>query len=226
MKKPAGRIAKFLRQYARQFAEIFSAPKAYFRRHDFTRDEAVITALLFVGASLVIVEITRLLSIAGALELWTFVAGQAVFWLVYIVIGGALTFLTWRLVGGSAPPRAVFIIYAYALSIAAVIAAAFHLVATGIMRTFEPARYSLFVDVLRKHAAFPPGTFDALAMRTAAAVLLLGIGCTLVWLLIAWGAFREVNKTGRLRSAIALTIILLLTIPTLFALTFMSNALY
>ena len=78
-----------------------------------------------------------------------------------------------------------------------------------------------------KNGALHPfdGFADSPPLRIAITVFLMDIVFMLVWMFIAWGAFREANKTGRLASGIALAIVLILHIPALLVLSAINAAL-
>jgi hypothetical protein len=221
MKDLIDKVLKFLPRYFLLFGAIFSAPKAYFKKHKVTSDAAFGAALKFVGTSLVVVQFLQIQLIAGG-DLWTYVAAQGAFWAIYVIIGGGANVLIWRLVGGKAPPRAIFVIYAYLLSISLVIVAFFQILFLAVVQAFEPHdKYLEIIAGLRVQTLVWDWQYwekAKIATQFAGAIFAGGIALVFVWLIIAWGAYRHVNKADRRTSAFALTLAIVLTPPILVVL--------
>ena len=127
--------------------------KTYFGSHDLTSDDAFGRALMFIGASLSLVQLMLIPTYAVGMDVWAYIAGQGIFWLAYTIIGGGLTMLVWRVVGGTAPSRVIFIIYGYCLSITSVVDAGLQTVALGYLKLSDHLLYAQVVKDYEKWGA-------------------------------------------------------------------------
>ena len=221
-------IAAYGPRYLGELIAIFSGPKRFMAALELDAPDLLSRALLFYVMSLSIAFVFQLPFRAPAEELWIpFVVTMSVS-LVSIFINTALVMLAFRMVGGSGSLQHHLILSFFVLGPFNVLISLIAAASKGIVKLRSPELLSLYDEAFEK--AFLPLNFgDPANARfiplvengaTLAATLFTFVAVysfTLTWMILTWGGFRHLNSVARGRSALAMLLMLLLTVPTSIA---------
>ena len=224
MKDLFEQILKYLPHYLTEFGAVFSGPKSFILtkvRAD--ASDAFGEALLFLGISLTLVLLMYMPLLPAGKDFWNFAIPYYVSYIIEIPLAAMVIRTAWWIVGGRAPARPFFIAYAYYVGVASVLIGAMDLVASGFFKTFDPKLYQEYSDALQKpqsmedwvqsHTDLLHRYAQSYVTSTAAVIEGLGTLIIVVWGLIGWGAYRQLNGLSKLRSLVALIISWFLFIP-------------
>ncbi len=233
MKDLVEKALPYLPRYLTELGRLLTGPKRFIAKRDLRSDETFAQALVFAAVSIVLTVVATMPLYPGK-DVW----GRMGAWAVGCIVNGALLSLAlriaWRAVGGNAPLRSFFVAYAYFYGALAILFAASLLLFAGLLRGVVPNVHAWFVQQLGAPlsiAAFRDGQMH-LELTRAEAGHVLWIAAVFIasqlglaaWTVVAWGAFRELNRASRARSAVALLIASLLAVPSLLAGVFVTNA--
>jgi hypothetical protein len=227
MKDLFEQILKYLPHYLTEFGAVFSGPKTFIAtKLSADAGDAFGEALLFLGISLTLVLLMYLPLLPAGKDFWNFAIPYYVSYLIEIPMGALVVRAAWWIVGGRAPARPFFITYAYYIGVASVLIGAFDLVASGSFKTLDPKLYQEYSDALQKpqsledwaqsHADLLHRYAESYVTLTAALIEGLGTLFIVIWGLIGWGAYRQLNGLSKLRSLAALIISWFLFLPVVF----------
>jgi hypothetical protein len=233
VKELVEKVLPYLPRYLRDLGAVLAGPRRFIARKKVATDEAFVESLVFVAISIAL-TVALTTPLYPAKDLWMRMAS----WGVGCLLGGALFSLAlrvaWRSVGGHAPVRSFFVAYAYLYGAACVLWALVLLMFAGAFRTFEPALYARFVELIGQplgrdivsRPLLPPDLTRDAALRVLSimSIMIVGQIGLLVWSLAAWSAFRQLNGVSGWRSLAALAIASVLAVPILAVLVFVTNA--
>jgi hypothetical protein len=224
MKDLIDKVLKYLPQYFTDFGSVFAGPKSFIAaKHVNAAEDAFGEALLFLGISLVLVLLILVPVQPPGKDFWSYAGSNFVLFLIAVPLGATVTRVAWWIVGGRAPARSFFITYAYFIGVIFVILAAVQLLSMGFFKALEPQLYQQFLDAAQKRQSMPDLSQSYVPI-TALAIFFFGWLTLNIWALIAWGAYRQLNGLGKLRSFTALMIAGLLAFPVLAIIFFVSSA--
>jgi hypothetical protein len=215
MKDLFEQILKYLPHYLTEFGAAFSGPKSFIATKLSTdAGDAFGEALLFLGISLTLVLLMYTPLLPAGKDFWSFAIPYYVSYIIEIPLGAMVIRTAWWIVGGRAPARSFFIAYAYYVGVASVLIGAIDLVASGSFKTLDPQLYQEFSDSIQKPQSMEDWaqSYTDLVHRyaqsyvtlTAAVISGLGNLIIIIWGLICWGAYRQLNGLSKLRSLAAL----------------------
>jgi serine/threonine protein kinase len=225
-------VVSEIAKYVSNFIGVLSSPKAFLRGRNRGIDQPLLRAVAFwvVSVSLALVCVSALSPPGESVS--AFLVKQTVVGVIVLFAYVAVLRLAWRCVGGKASFLTLFVPFAYLQGVAHVLGGIVRLVALGIAKAFDPQLALLIVgksdpsvaDPLDAHLAKAWTSFQT-GHRTPLIIAALALGLPVlafllsyVWLIIGWGAFRELNGMSRRRSFFAFIIsvvIDLLTLPIL-----------
>jgi hypothetical protein len=196
------KIIGYLPRYLNEFGDLLVAPKRFLRVRNVKPQETLSDALVFLGVSLSVGVIMQLQLLPKGLDVWGSLAGVATSTLVGLALMASVLRLAWRFVGGKASTRSYFVTQAYVSGAAIIVIFVVVLIGVGVLKVFDPLLYA------QVRAARPGlGQIPDLSGSIAPPVVLATIGCVIllsaVWGFATWGAYRELNHVGRLRSGVA-----------------------
>ena len=145
-------------------------------------------------------------------DLWTALSSIGAVALICVFLNAVTLRVVWLVVGGRASTRTLFTIAAYYNGFALVTVAIAEIISTGVFKIVDPQLYASMNEARLKNEPLPavPVSDWVLGVPTLLHGLFL-----VVWAVIAWGAFREVNRSSKLRSVIAFILSGILDVPTL-----------
>ena len=218
------RVFGHIPAYLRTLSDIVPNPKR-FVQHQFSQgDRQLENALVFLGISFLIGWVAK--SSFGDRSLMD-LATDAVFLFIGILAFGLVLCLVWRMVKGRAPIQRLLIVHFYYSGVLYILYSCWFLITIGVVRVGNPAFYKLLMDNIH-HANMKPFTqqesVTAISLSPGFLIaFLVGFLAIVTWFFVGWGAYRELNRLSKLRSALAATMF----IPSAFAvgiLIFMMSA--
>lgn len=179
-------------QYFIDLVEVTTHPKSFLRRKRGTGPDAVNKACVFYGVTLLIATIFLVPALPKndgfELNLLMTAALQGLMLLMSLIV----IRIAWKLVGGQATIRQLFVCTAYLSG----------------PTTFVLLMFFIIGDVLFRFA-----DTDGQAISNATAMI--GAALAFVWATLGWGAYRTVNRVSRVRSALAYLLAAILSMPVL-----------
>jgi hypothetical protein len=221
MKDLFEQILKYLPHYLTEFGAVFSGPKSFIAtKLGNDAGDAFGEALLFLGISLTLVLLMYVPLLPAGKDFWSFAIPYYVSYVIEIPLAAMAIRAAWWIVGGRAPARPFFITYAYYVGVASVLIGAFDLVASGSFKTLDPKLYQEYSnasqssqDWLQSNTDLVHRYAESYVTLTAALIEVLGTLFIVIWGLIGWGAYRQLNGLSKLRSLAALIISWFLFLP-------------
>jgi hypothetical protein len=225
MKDLFEQILKYLPHYLTEFGAAFSGPKSFIAtKVSADASDAFGEALLFLGISLTLVLLMYAPLQPAGKDFWSFAIPYYVSYVIEIPLAAMAIRAAWWIVGGRASARPFFIAYAYYVGVASVLMGAIDLVGYGFFKTFDPQLYQEYSnaaiqkpqsmeDWVQSHADLLHRYAQSYVTLTAAVISGLGNLIVIIWGIIGWGAYRQLNGLSKLRSLVALIISWVLFIP-------------
>jgi hypothetical protein len=214
--------------YLSDLLSLIQQPKRFVARRVSQRPLPMRDALTFLTISFALSWIIKMSFLRSAP--WLEVLPDAVFVLLEVLVYGAVICVAWRAVRGRAELQKVFVIHFYYSGIFLMLIATWFLLVMGILRSADPAFYDAMWEAVYggRMLSFALESADHLSQSPAAMPmalgLLLGLAATIAWVFAGWGAYRELNRLSRLRSAMAATIFVVLWFPISTMIFFVANA--
>jgi len=216
-----------IRDYAADLLDLASGPKRFLARRLATPRSTLEDALRFLALSFLVTSAMEL-PLARGNPVFEFL-GDAAFVASYVMLYGCAVYVAWRLVGAAAPMLRFLTIHFYLSGVVKIIQTVFYVTARGLLRSdrvlYDEVMSSAYRGDLLWFQTNLARLSEHRAMRLFLAALLGGWLATLVWLLIGWGAYREVTGLTRGRSLLAFLIFLIVCIPVYILTTLISTAL-
>jgi len=209
------KLLKILPAYLSDLFAITISPKKFLNTRNLKDNKILEQSALFFAISLALTFLlqTPLLPI-NQNPLYLFVELLIIEIILVFLMAVVLRF-SWFVVGGKANLMALFIYCLYISGPMTLIFVAFSLLGDTSFRLFDPQGY-----LLNKKIAASVGQVGSAEITTTPELLnilniflLLGLAAVYGWLTIAWGAFRQINLTTRLKSFIAYLLFNILLIP-------------
>ena len=144
-------------------------------------------------------------------RLWEILVLNGVANLLWVILAAAALRLAWWCMGGRAPFTSFLITYCYYFGVTLVLVKILHLFVLGTLKTFEPEVFESLLALSR--GQIPAATEFSSTLPLA--ILFIGYTGVVIWLIIGWGVYRELNRLSKIRSLWAGIIFLLLSIPLL-----------
>lgn len=209
MKELIELILKLLPQYFLDFGAVLSTPKTFMASKNPTDVATFRDSLLFLGISAVILTIISSPIRPSNSNSWDDLARIITITFIATLLGVVSTRLSWLFVRGKATTRTICTIFNYISGV--------QIVCGGIVGIINEGTIKLLYPELYKRANSHDSLSDVPTQELFLSMLPLFIlvGVLFVWGIVAWGAYRKVNATGRIRSIIALSINIIVDISLL-----------
>lgn len=213
MKEMIEKAVLLIPRFLSEMLEVLVSPKPFLRQKQRIQANDIESACLFFGMTLLLAFAAQFSFIASWREnpVASLVSLTALTFL-FVLLSLAVLRFSWFVVGGKATLRQLFVFYAYVTGPITVILVAFSIVSFLLLRLLDPAGFTNIVRNGFKTTWVPTSVGD----KAFVAVALFGVMAALVWSVLAWGAFRELNSVSRRRSPIAFFIFLFLNAPLFF----------
>jgi hypothetical protein len=205
------RVFSFVPQYIADITALVSRPKQFVLGRATSSERSLTDALSFFAMSFMIGWLLKVgfLKRDPVLDL----ASEAAFVMISAVGFGAAVCMAWRLVSGPINLKIIFTISFYYLGVTRLISACAFLILIGILKNGQPELYEELINAAcaGRMTEFIQRHFDSWPMSLS----IMGyIYCSLllIWLMAGWGAYRDVMRSTRGRSCVALIAFILLSV--------------
>jgi len=218
------RVITLVPAYFADLIQFTAGPKQFLS----TRTPALNDGLIFLALSFVLTFIIQL-PLARTDPLLE-AASDAAFVFGYVVLYGYAVLLSWRVVGGKAPIERFFAIHFYVAGVLKLIMSATFMTIMGLLRMGDPTRYEeMNKAVYAGNAMWFVTNADRLkdqpVWQVAALIAVTGMAAMLAWIVVTWGAYRDLNRLSRQRSAVAFALFCAACVPIYIVTSIIANAL-
>ena len=217
-------------KYLNDFLGLVQQPKRFAVAHATTHPLPIEDALVFLTISYLLGWIIKVsFSRSSPVQLGVEFGEEGAVVLGEILAYGAAICLAWRAVQGRATLPTFFVVHFYYSGIFLMIMALWFLFLMGICRAFDPALYAGVLKAACGGAmqSFVEQEADQIFQSPAIVPMLLaifaGMAALTTWCFAGWGAYREVNRLSRFRSAIAAMIFIVLWFPITATFFYIAN---
>ena len=204
-----------------QLVKFVSGPGAFVRQLDFSADDTFKNALLFYALTVVLSVMLEGFFISGGSDFFESVKNTVIFQVLSLLVISGLLHVSWKLVGGAVSYRVHTILACYFLGVSMVIWSVGALLSKGYLKSRVGEQFEHAVEFINllltgseirdepvyQEIAHNPEVTNALL------IFAVGIVLAMVWLLISWGAYRELNRRNRVQAGVALAIFLAANYP-------------
>lgn len=198
------RILGHIPAYLRTLSNIVPNPKRFIQGQFSQGDRQLENALVFLGISFLIGWVAK--SSFGDHSLMD-LATDAVFLFIGILAFGLVLCLVWRVVNGRAQIQKLLIVHFYYSGVLYIFYSCWFLITIGIIRIGNPAFYKLLMDNVHRANMKPftePESVAAISHSPGFLIAyVVGLLAIIAWFFVGWGAYRELNRLSKLRSALA-----------------------
>ncbi len=198
-------------KYLSDFVSTFSSPKTFVGARNMPTDDFRSEALTFLAISFVFAVLLHTPLMSDEFRLWEILVLNGVANLLWVILVAAALRLAWWCMGGRAPFTSFLITYCYYFGVTLVLVKILHLCVLGVLKTFQPEVFEILRDFSR--GQIPESTEFSSTLPLA--ILFIGYTGVVIWLIVGWGVYRELNGLSKIRSLWAGIIFSLLCGPLL-----------
>jgi hypothetical protein len=193
-------IITLLPQYFMDFGMVFAFPKTFIDAENIKIEQSFRRSLIFLALSLSIVVVMMAPLLGPGKDLWTYIGAHAVSVMLATVLGAVVLRVSWWLVGGRAPLRDFFVVYAYFFGVMFVTLTVALLLNMGVVKFFAPEIYHPLLDTLVNQKPVPEFVLANVWFRVWLLIGVVSYFWLFIWTIIGWGAYRKLNGLTRIRS--------------------------
>ena len=202
--------------YIGDLLQLMTTPRRFLAERALAGDSSLMQPLLFLAMSFLLSFTITLPWASGdpLLELAT----DGVFVFASVALYGYALYLSWRVVGATAPVQRFFVVHCYVAGVLKLLQSATFLLAVGVLRMGNQAGYDTMMTAVRSGDAlwFARHAEELLRLtpwQIFAGIGLLGYGVMLGWVILNWSVYRTLTGLSRARSAMAFALFCLGCIP-------------
>jgi hypothetical protein len=219
------------RQFLEDFIDFISGPKTFLRAASVYSSENLARAFSFFLILYVLVNLLFVFFIPPGVGTEKLAVFNIVYTIVFFTLCLLVLQVSWLVVGARPPLRRVLLAFLFFSGIGVLIQmlllVAWVMIAHPLDQTLAAVNHLEALSAADPVAADEymdanPGVMLRLSLLVVAFVIYLVID--LAWVIVVWGAFRELAGTGRLRSALALAIFFTLALLLFFFSIFFIDA--
>lgn len=219
------------RQFLEDFIDFIGAPKTFLATATVYTPDNLARAFSFFVILYALVNLLFIFLFPVDLGAEKLVVFNIVYTIVFFTIALLLLQLSWLIVGARPPLRRVMLAFLYFIGIGVLIQMALFIAWIMIAHPVDDtvramdhfnalsARDPAAAD---DYLAANPGLMVQVTLLVTAFVIYLLVD--LLWAIVVWGAFRQLAGTGRIRSALALSLFLALSLLLFFLSVFFLQA--
>ncbi len=197
---------------------LIGGPKRTVLALDLESDSALEEAFTFLAVAFGLSFLAQIPLLAdmqgvyGKVDKTTLFASLAVLSALAFVLNVVLLAVVWKMVGATPAWKKIVAISCYFCGVSTILFLLCLLLGTGVFKMMNPVEYKDFWN-----GVDTPDPEDSMGFKLFAGFSLLGLVGSCVWIVCVWGAYREVMKVSKGRSAIALILFTTLSPLLLFA---------
>jgi hypothetical protein len=224
MKDLIEKILNYLPQFFLDYGSLFSGPKRFIAAKDLNSDDTFREACLFLAICIAVITIIRTPFRPPNVDLWA--SAVFAFWNIAldVVLVGTATRLGWWIVRGKASAKAIFVTYMYFSGIINGLMIFLAALMLGFIKATDRPLYDEVRPTFNTEAGVPNTLYEQLSIG-GKALFICGLLGIFTWFYISWGAYRQINNVGRIRSLAAAAVAVLLWIPASAAFGYITAAL-
>ncbi|MCH9639899.1 MAG: hypothetical protein K0U40_10450 [Betaproteobacteria bacterium] len=225
-------IEKFIRlipAYFNTLLPLLTGPKHYIFKHLSNNETEIHKAQAFLAISFLISWTLKIPLARG--DPFHELGSDAIFVLIFVMAYGSALYLAWSIVGGRAEIKKFWTIHFYYSGVLKLLMTCTYLATMGTIRAADPVIYKEIYDASYdgQIATYLINNierlFSNLGYQLSLWVQFIGYGSMLIWIIIGWGAYRELNQLSRVRSTMAGFLFFVFCIPVATLTFFIANAL-
>jgi hypothetical protein len=199
--------------FGRLMVALLRAPKTAVLEMDLESDSALQQAFTFLAVSFGVSFLGQIFLLPEKQEKEVLFGILAVQSVLAFALNVLLVGVVWKIVGGKLEWKKIVAASCYFSGVSTVIFLAFSLVAAGAFKMLDPVAYQ---QVMTFSVTDFAELQESGGYRIFIGLLAAGAVATLAWILVVWGAYREMMQVSKTRSAIALLLFVVLS-PILLA---------
>jgi hypothetical protein len=204
--------------FAQRFMALIGGPKRTVLALDLESDSALEEAFTFLAVSFGVAFLAQIPLLAdmqgvfGKVDKTTLFASLAVLSALAFVLNVVLLAVVWKIVGATPAWKKIVAISCYFCGVSTILFLLCLLLGTGVFKMMNPVEYKDFWN-----GVDTPDPEDSMGFKLFAGFSLLGLVGSCVWIVCVWGAYRELMKVSKGKSAMALILFTTLSPLLLFA---------
>jgi len=206
------RIVGLLPKYLADVGNFLINPSELMLKKSDGSEGRFVEALLFLAVSIVIVVLLSLSAYVGR-DISAHLEYTSVGEGLELLLFAAALRVSWGIVGGKAGYKTLLIASAYPFSLGIVVISFCQLVGRGLVKVSNPATYKQMLAMIQTSSQNISIFLDNLSMQIYALIVVAGYLFVLLWYFRGWSAYRALNAQTRDRSAVAMFMTMLLSIP-------------
>ena len=202
MKELIQMILSHVPRYLVDFGLLLSGPKRFIAQRNTKAEKTLNESLIFFGISLSLAVVATMPLMPPETNLWQYLTIRAIMALLIITLSAIALRLAWRLMGGKATVRSFFVTDAYFFGVLSIVLTIFELLYAGVFKVLAP---NLYEWIRAGGGGSPPipDLTDNVFLFVLLPILLTYLLFIVVWPLVTWGAYRELNDLSKSRSFLA-----------------------
>ena len=206
------KVLPLIPRYFIDLMDVFCSPKTFLHGKQLAGPEEMEQSFVFGGLTVLLAFLAQLPYVAS----WKdnpVVALSSIMGinLIYAAVTLAALRFSWKIVGGKASMKQLFIYFAYSTGPVTLILLGFSITGFAIAHQIDPTSVPLILNASFK--SIEQLGINMTAYYSYSACVLMGLLISFSWAMIAWGAFRELNKVSRIRSSLAFLIYVAIATP-------------
>lgn len=188
MKEVLEQILSQIPEYILNFGKLLAMPIKFMRDHNKGEEPPLTQPFIFLGISLVLTFVIRVPMLQNDVNTLGFIAADALWKIVIILIVAAAMKIAWQIVGGRATFQSLLVANCYYFGVFSVIT---HLLLLS-GRYLDPSRV---INLVIFREQFTPNAIIKTILYS------IGFGAIIVWCLVCWGAYHELNGRAQVSAS-------------------------
>jgi len=213
-------VLRYIPAYLEDLFTLLRAPKTFIAsKNQDDLQNNFIKVLIFLGITLTLILFLKASTIESGNFISLYVSLLIKMLLIVVLFSMAIK-LAWYLVGGRAKLKPFIITYGYITGVWLVFYITFNMIGDGVVEVFSDdklSRSDIYKGIIKK-SHFEKWYIFLISIEV------IGSFISLVWYLLCWGAYRQLNNLSKLKSFIAYILSVLFLFPLQFVLYFIGEA--
>ena len=210
-------ITENLPQYMKKFGSLLVDPKKSMAQERAKSERNLENSLTFFGISLFLFTILQIPIYITFTEtdiprIVIHAFGISIAVAIAIYLYAVALHIAWRLIGWRNSIRSFFITEIYYVSVLLVVLAMLFLSTEGIFAIAEPDLYEKLIDTKKYSQEF----LESPTTIILGVIIIFSIGLIIIWYIMAWGNYRQINGVNEWQSLLAFLIAFIFAIPIYF----------
>lgn len=215
------RIVEYAPRYVVTFGSLVVDPKSFIEQARKNRANSLNDSLAFFGVSLLFFTICQFpilmtLFDTSFNQIIIYAIGISISFFVAIYLYSIALYISWRLFGWKSSIRCFVNTEAYIFGVVLVASTTVIIVAEGLFAILDPTLYNKAINSMRHSSGNKMSLIEANEIvLVPMSVLFLGSLGIIIWYVMAWGNYRQINNLSEWTSVFVFILSIILSIPTL-----------